>query len=561
MELMNLNDQLTVFIINCDDGDPRNLTACKDALSHQDCTFQLDVVDNVAPMNAAFQQMNDRCQTPYYIQVDQDMILHPDGVRRLYEGIQNAGDKVAIYYLPLWDEHLMREIVGVKAYRHGVVKNYPYQDSNSCEVDQIGRMNADGFTVTGICQHGGQPGFSETEDSAGHHGVYWTPQNIFRRYKVLIEKWRRYGYAWIEALPKEFEKRFIDNPTDLNRAAYLGAVTGLMSNLDGAEQELDFRHFNSEQQTARLAMTLSDPAPSELNLYVTTVCNLKCWFCRRNYHEPMQAGHLTPVMIDEVMEKFPSIKAVCFAGFGEPLLNPHCCELVWKAKKRGLFVGLITNGVLLKKRLPDLVEAGPDYVSISLNAPNAKAYEKMSGVDCFEQVCEGIRLLIGEGITKVGLSCVVTKTNYQDLPEFLEVAKNLGVSFIDLSNVLPHFTDKYDDSKFWELVITDEDSEIIEAINQYVRGPGGNLVRTRPQPISRTQCPRACRSPFIQVGVDGHGNLSGCRRVVGPSPEYGHLSTSPGDWYSGEFKKLRDEKTSGTEMRDLCRMCFGNWRG
>jgi len=42
----------------------------------------------------AFQAMLDTCDTPYYVQVDEDMLLHPDAVRRLHASMRLTSDGV-----------------------------------------------------------------------------------------------------------------------------------------------------------------------------------------------------------------------------------------------------------------------------------------------------------------------------------------------------------------------------------------------------------------------------------------------------------------------------------
>jgi len=53
---------------------------CLEHLSVQDSTFPLKIIDRVAPMSAALQRMMDQCTTPYYAQVDEDMLLYPHPV-------------------------------------------------------------------------------------------------------------------------------------------------------------------------------------------------------------------------------------------------------------------------------------------------------------------------------------------------------------------------------------------------------------------------------------------------------------------------------------------------
>src|SRR5438132_881901 len=65
---LELTNEVTVFVTTV--GAP-SLPACLERLKRQDCTFELCVIDHVAPMHVAFQRMLDECRTPYYVQVDE----------------------------------------------------------------------------------------------------------------------------------------------------------------------------------------------------------------------------------------------------------------------------------------------------------------------------------------------------------------------------------------------------------------------------------------------------------------------------------------------------------
>src|SRR5437879_12803754 len=98
-------------------------------------------------MNVAFQRMLDECRTAYYVQVDEDMLLYPHAVRTLYETIRDAGSNVAIVAADLYDVHVKRRIVGVKIFRHAIVRRYPFDAVDEFEKLQVERLEADGYVV------------------------------------------------------------------------------------------------------------------------------------------------------------------------------------------------------------------------------------------------------------------------------------------------------------------------------------------------------------------------------------------------------------------------------
>lgn len=73
----------------------------------------------------------------------------------------------------------------------------------------------------------------------------------------------------------------------------------------------------------------------------------------------------------------PKVKKLRLFYIGEPLLNPHVCEMVAYAKKADVadYIEITTNATLLNEELNRaLVDAGLDILNISLNGINEKQY-------------------------------------------------------------------------------------------------------------------------------------------------------------------------------------------
>jgi glycosyltransferase involved in cell wall biosynthesis len=215
---------------------------CMAHLARQDCRFRLEVIVNVAPMSAAFQAMLDRCQTPYYVQVDEDMLLRPHAIRTLHERIKATPPKVPLVVAWLWDADLGMRRQGVKAFRHAVVSRYPYADVQSCEKDQVRRMAADGHI------HLRPPETNPAMDDPGVLGVECVqddPVRAFERYATLEQRRLRYPdkLAWFEPFAGEFLRRFRADAGEKHFFSLLGVIAGRLA---GAELELgekDFRRY------------------------------------------------------------------------------------------------------------------------------------------------------------------------------------------------------------------------------------------------------------------------------------------------------------------------------
>lgn len=248
---VDLSDRVTVFVTSVGAA---SFDACLTHLANQDCAFRFELIDRVAPMNAAFQRMLDRCATPYYVQVDEDMLLYPHAVRTLHDRIEQEEADVALYVGWLHDVHLGEHIQGVKIFRHAIVRNYPFADSQGCEVDQIWRFQRDGYRY--VLQPKGKSGdpFSET---LGLHGTHWTPDLIYLRYATLEQRRRRRNGVSerVPGLPVILAEKLRQDPTELNFLALMGAIAGMVAPIDGRGREKDYTQYGSDPNV-RLAARL-----------------------------------------------------------------------------------------------------------------------------------------------------------------------------------------------------------------------------------------------------------------------------------------------------------------
>jgi len=241
----DLRAELTVFVLTV--GAP-SFSECIKRLEAQDCRFVIEVIENVAPMSRALQCMLERCRTPYFVQVDEDMLMYPHAIRSLHARLTAAAPEVAILTCHLYDRHAARVIYGVKIYRHEIVRAYPYRDVQACEFDQIRRFKRDGFVDQRLplADH-----LQPSELTLGEHGYAWTPRSVFERYRTMENKVRRHSAAtpttsgtWVEEHAHFFLKRYLETGAPLDLYALMGVVAGRLAPADGVGREKDFRRYD-----------------------------------------------------------------------------------------------------------------------------------------------------------------------------------------------------------------------------------------------------------------------------------------------------------------------------
>lgn len=240
-EAREVLDDTTIFVTTI--GDRANFDDCMQHLRAQTVAAPIEVIDRVAPLSAAFQEMHVRCSTKFYVQIDEDMILLPDAIRRLRKSIQAAAENIALLCAPLWDCDARCHIYGVKIYRAPIVKLFPYRNNASCEIEQLARLRAAGYDALV------QP--LNSSHCLGEHGKHYTPQTIFQRWQRCFQKHRLFGrMPWIEPYAQTLLARYRETGELLHLYAFLGAISGIVdSSLPDSEQ--DWRKQNEAFERLR----------------------------------------------------------------------------------------------------------------------------------------------------------------------------------------------------------------------------------------------------------------------------------------------------------------------
>lgn len=175
-----------------------------------------------------------------------------------------------------------------------------------------------------------------------------------------------------------------------------------------------------------------------LRLSITDRCNLRCRYCMPNgvnkcAHEDLLSYEDMEKVVRALAEL--GIDTVRLTG-GEPLVRRDV-EVLLKMIKEipGIQkVSMTTNGVLLKQKLPLLLENGLDSVNISLDTLDENKFKQITGYSLLHNVMEGIEAAIESKIS-VKINCVPQiGINDQELIDIAMLAKDwpIEVRFIEI---------------------------------------------------------------------------------------------------------------------------------
>ncbi|OAN51081.1 heme d1 biosynthesis radical SAM protein NirJ [Paramagnetospirillum marisnigri] len=157
-------------------------------------------------------------------------------------------------------------------------------------------------------------------------------------------------------------------------------------------------------------------------------CNLACKHCYSISTDKDFAGELSTDEVFAVMDDLKAFRVpVLILSGGEPLLRPDIFTIAERAKAKGFYTALSTNGTLIDPVMADRIKAiGFDYVGISIDGIGA-THDRFRALDgAFDASVAGIRALV-EREVKVGLRFTMTMDNAGELPQVMALAEAEGV--------------------------------------------------------------------------------------------------------------------------------------
>lgn len=130
------------------------------------------------------------------------------------------------------------------------------------------------------------------------------------------------------------------------------------------------------------------------HLELTDRCNMKCTFCsagdsdKKSVIDFNTAVHILDIAKDVSLDGV-YMNDVQLNGWGEPLLYPRLGEIIVEAKKRFPKVHFITNGFgFTDQKIDECLNAGLDYVCISMTGVSNEVYSKFQGSGISKQRCQ-----------------------------------------------------------------------------------------------------------------------------------------------------------------------------
>lgn len=300
-------------------------------------------------------------------------------------------------------------------------------------------------------------------------------------------------------------------------------------------------------------------------------CNHRCTFCSVDY-----IGYKSVFISRNTLHKFfedgsqLGLKAVMFAGDGEPLLNPEIEGIVEDAKKFGIDTSFTTNGVHLKSSFINNSLKNVSWVKVSMNAGNAETYEKIhrTNIKDFNKVWKNIQEAIktranskGNIKTAIGVQSLILPDNIDSLPELASRASDNGVDYLVIK---PYVHNVYMEQEGYQGIdyTQREYNDTIDMLKSTYDTDHFKVIARKnalTKLVGNSERYKTCWStPALWFYVSGNGDVYACGAHVG-NPHFflGNIENESIEtiWKSDNRKKCLDHVQDELDLSTCRRTC------
>ena len=183
--------------------------------------------------------------------------------------------------------------------------------------------------------------------------------------------------------------------------------------------------------------------PISVEISPASRCNQKCKHCYTTY---LMEPEISPALLNDRLY-FKAIKdsadfgvkSFILCGTGEPTLHPQTPNAISYAKKLGLDVCMITNGILATKERMESCLGDLTFIRFSTAGGSPKRYAELQGSteEAFYQMLDNLRDLVEikrrkNLDTTIGVSYPLFEGCQDEIVPFVAELKNIGVDYVQL---------------------------------------------------------------------------------------------------------------------------------
>jgi len=208
-------------------------------------------------------------------------------------------------------------------------------------------------------------------------------------------------------------------------------------------------HAARRRAAGRVSSRLMRPQsflPQEVLFFLTYRCNLRCRMCGQwgedGYVRKAAPGILEDELpfeaLEPVFRQLATFHPRVFLCGGEIFLYRQWREVLHSLREHRLRTTIITNGTRLLEAAPEILAAGVEQISLSLDGLPEVHDAQRGFPNTFQRAVDGMRRIVelrdaqNRFPPRVVINSTLTDRNYKTLVPFVETMQGLGVDSITL---------------------------------------------------------------------------------------------------------------------------------
>jgi radical SAM protein with 4Fe4S-binding SPASM domain len=306
---------------------------------------------------------------------------------------------------------------------------------------------------------------------------------------------------------------------------------------------------------ARGNVTHSFGFPEEVTVTTTLRCNYRCRMCYQKSYK----GEIDWAIYEKLAPVLPFVDRLQIFG-GEPLMYSRIAEAYELAHRYGNRIAMISNGSLLTEKMcENIVRNGVAHIKFSMDAGTPQTYKHIRGGNFFKVVkgvvtISQLKLDYGTPFPDMNFNFLVMRSNMHELPKLIKIAREVGVSQINVFYPSCDSREMVDESVFF---CQEESDAWLTRSRELAKqlGVGLRLPPLFSDHQTRDSGPneRFCADPWTKLLVDIDGRASLC--CSGPTHIGNLLEQGFDEMWNGEVaQKLRATVNTPQEPA-YCRNC------
>lgn len=179
------------------------------------------------------------------------------------------------------------------------------------------------------------------------------------------------------------------------------------------------------------------PGPQVVHWLATYRCNSNCLYCEASANDRCN-DELSTEEIVSVLDDLAALRVRrFFVTGGEPLVRGDLFHVLTEARRRGMEVSMITNGLLCRKYAAEILEARFQSIWTSVDGLE-DTHDRNRGVPgAFATTLDAVRYFREIEIPLRVVNTLVHPGNLDELPELLDVLRDAGINRWRLALALP----------------------------------------------------------------------------------------------------------------------------